>query len=137
MEIVNKEPTRKGPPDRFVGDVWIDQPGSCQRIRSNTTQKSVQQTGCRVQNRFEDQRDDEELRRLLYVACTRARDRLYLAAQTDERGGVRKSARSLASLLPDTLRTTFAQVATNADADRANWVAPQGTSPPAGHCAMG
>jgi quercetin dioxygenase-like cupin family protein len=25
MEFVNKQPTRKGPSDRFVGDVWIDQ----------------------------------------------------------------------------------------------------------------
>jgi ATP-dependent helicase/nuclease subunit A len=76
---------------------------------------------------LEDQRDDEELRRLLYVACTRARDRLYLAAQSDDRGQVRRGARSLASLLPASLMTTFAQVAAMPDADRVNWVSAQGT----------
>ena len=24
MELVNKEPTSKGTPDRFIGDVWVD-----------------------------------------------------------------------------------------------------------------
>ena len=40
----------------------------------------------RRQRELEDARDAEELRRLLYVAVTRARDRLYLAAEVDDDG---------------------------------------------------
>ncbi len=74
---------------------------------------------------LEDQRDDEELRRLLYVAATRARDRLYLAAQIDGRGLVRRGARSLASLLPAPLLASFAQAASAGD--RVVWESPQGS----------
>ncbi|HEX5070013.1 MAG TPA: UvrD-helicase domain-containing protein [Vicinamibacterales bacterium] len=76
--------------------------------------------------KLEDQRDIEELRRLLYVGVTRARDRLYLAAELDHRGQVRKSARSLASLLPASLLATYAQAAATPDADRVTWEAPAG-----------
>jgi ATP-dependent exoDNAse (exonuclease V) beta subunit len=75
---------------------------------------------------LEDQREDEELRRLLYVAATRARDRLYLAAQLDGRGQIRRSPRSLAALLPPTLLSTFAQAAASAEA-RVVWETPQGS----------
>jgi ATP-dependent exoDNAse (exonuclease V) beta subunit len=77
--------------------------------------------------KLEDQRDLEELRRLLYVATTRARDRLYLAAEIDQRGLVRRGARSLASLLPVPLLNVFAQAAMNADRERVSWDSPQGS----------
>ena len=60
---------------------------------------------------IEDQRELEELRRLTYVAVTRARDRLYLATEVDDSGKVRRSARSLASLLPLSLTDTLAAAA--------------------------
>ena len=55
-------------------------------------------------------RDTEELKRLLYVAITRARDRLYLASVT--RKGILTPGRgSLASVLPSTLRAAIARAA--------------------------
>ena len=65
--------------------------------------------------RLEDARDEEELRRLFYVAVTRARDRLYLAAEVDEQARLRRrGARSLAALLPRSLADLFgAAVATD------------------------
>jgi ATP-dependent helicase/nuclease subunit A len=56
---------------------------------------------------LEDRRELEELRRLMYVATTRARDRLYLAAEVDRNGGVKRGPRSLAGLLPASLATCF------------------------------
>ena len=58
--------------------------------------------------KLEDRREQEELRRLLYVAATRARDRLYLAAEIDPKGRLRRGSRSLAALLPGSLADTFA-----------------------------
>jgi ATP-dependent helicase/nuclease subunit A len=58
--------------------------------------------------KLEDRREQEELRRLLYVAATRARDRLYLAAELDGKGRLRKGGRSLAALLPASLGDVFA-----------------------------
>ena len=55
---------------------------------------------------LEERRELEELRRLLYVAVTRARDRLYLAAETHD-GVLRRGHRSLASLLPASLAQLF------------------------------
>ncbi len=66
--------------------------------------------------KLEERREQEELRRLLYVAVTRARDRLYLAAELDANGArLRKGARSLASLLPASLAETFAAAAGGGD----------------------
>jgi len=76
--------------------------------------------------RLEDQRDAEELRRVLYVAATRACDRLYLAAEIDARGQVRRGPRSLASLLDPTLMSTFARAAASPDLDRITWETPHG-----------
>ena len=42
--------------------------------------------GVQRRDRLEDRRETEELRRLMYVAVTRARDRLYLAAEVDGQG---------------------------------------------------
>ena len=58
---------------------------------------------------LEDRRELEELRRLMYVAATRARDRLYFAAEVDRNGGVRRGPRSLAGLLPASLTTRFVE----------------------------
>jgi ATP-dependent helicase/nuclease subunit A len=69
---------------------------------------------------LEERRENEELRRLLYVAVTRARDRLYLAAEVD-RGKFRKSARSLASLFPEGLADLFAVPVASPDATEAVW----------------
>jgi ATP-dependent helicase/nuclease subunit A len=55
-------------------------------------------------------RDREETKRLLYVAVTRARERLYLAAVLDE-GRFHARPGSLGEVLPDSLRDTFAQAA--------------------------
>ena len=51
-------------------------------------------------------RDREETKRLLYVALTRARDRLYLSA-TAQDGQVRMGRGSLGEVLPLSLRTLF------------------------------
>jgi ATP-dependent helicase/nuclease subunit A len=75
--------------------------------------------------KLEDQRETEELRRLLYVAVTRARDRLYLASDVEEGAKVRRGARSLASLLPATLGATFA-AASATDLDRIEWTSASG-----------
>jgi ATP-dependent helicase/nuclease subunit A len=61
--------------------------------------------------RHEDKLETEELRRLLYVATTRACDRLYLAGEVDEAPKLRKGARSIGALLPDTLQALFGQAA--------------------------
>ncbi|HKW01168.1 MAG TPA: UvrD-helicase domain-containing protein [Vicinamibacterales bacterium] len=60
------------------------------------------------ETRAEERREIEEQRRLLYVAVTRARDRLYLAAETEDDGRVKRPAHSLAALLPTNLATTIA-----------------------------
>jgi len=66
--------------------------------------------------KLEELREQEELRRLLYVAVTRARDRLYLAAELDPKTRrLKRGARSLASLLPASLTETFAAVAGGGD----------------------
>jgi ATP-dependent helicase/nuclease subunit A len=68
--------------------------------------------------RLEDRRESEELRRLLYVAVTRARDRLYLAGEVEDRSGtLRRPTRSLASLFPDALAGVFAAGAAPGDAE--------------------
>jgi ATP-dependent helicase/nuclease subunit A len=55
-------------------------------------------------------REREETKRLLYVALTRARDRLYLSASFQ--GGVFKPGRgSLGEVMPATLRAAFGQAA--------------------------
>jgi ATP-dependent helicase/nuclease subunit A len=76
--------------------------------------------------KLEEARETEELRRLLYVAVTRARDRLYLAAQVDAQGRIRRGARSLGSLLPPSLADLFAAPATSADGE-VIWATPQGS----------
>jgi ATP-dependent helicase/nuclease subunit A len=55
-----------------------------------------------------DARDGEESKRLLYVALTRARDRLYLAGVVDAHGRLAPAKGSLARHLPVSLLETFA-----------------------------
>jgi ATP-dependent helicase/nuclease subunit A len=52
-------------------------------------------------------RDREELKRLLYVALTRARDRLYLGTTLDERGRFDTARGGLGEVLPPDLRAAF------------------------------
>ena len=52
-------------------------------------------------------RDREELKRLLYVAVTRARDRLYLATTLDDRGRFDVAKGGLGDVLPAELRAIF------------------------------
>ena len=72
----------------------------------------------------------EELRRLLYVAVTRARDALYLACEVDKDAIVRAPKRSLASLLPLSLKQAFTRAflaqdarASLSEADEVHWEA--------------
>jgi ATP-dependent helicase/nuclease subunit A len=61
--------------------------------------------------RLEERRQTEELRRLLYVGVTRARDRLYLAGEVEKDGTFRPGPRSLAGLLPEDLLEVFGAAA--------------------------
>lgn len=75
---------------------------------------------------LEDRRETEELRRLLYVALTRARDRLYLAAEVDAKGTLRtRGSRTLAALLPTSLARCFEEAAAG-EADEVSWVTEAG-----------
>jgi ATP-dependent helicase/nuclease subunit A len=78
--------------------------------------------------KLEDAREAEELRRLLYVAVTRARDQLYLAAEVDAKGEMKGGSRSLAGLLPPTLATTFVKAAgASSDQSVVRWHTEDGT----------
>ena len=77
--------------------------------------------------KLEDERDAEELRRLMYVGVTRARDRLYLAAQIDGRGELRRSGRSLANLLPSSIGALFHDTAADPVRTEVVWTAPGST----------
>ena len=68
-------------------------------------------------------RELEESKRLLYVAATRARDRLYLSATLTE-GAVRPGAGSLAAVAPPSLLEALAAGA--AAGQRAAWTGPSG-----------
>ncbi len=76
-------------------------------------------------------RDREETKRLLYVAMTRARDRLYLSA-TLKQGICRMGRGSLGEVLPASLRDLFS-LARPAEADRIIEWSGSGMSGGAGH----
>jgi ATP-dependent helicase/nuclease subunit A len=67
-----------------------------------------------------DERDREETKRLLYVAVTRARERLYLAAVLKQ-GKFRPGSGSLAEVLPQSMREAFVQAAAGAGGTRVEW----------------
>lgn len=89
-------------------------------IEQGPTGESEVTFGSTPATELEDRRETEELRRLLYVAVTRARDRLYLAAEVDRHGRMKRGARSLAALLPTSLASTFSE-AQAAASDTATW----------------
>ncbi|MGE3517365.1 MAG: UvrD-helicase domain-containing protein, partial [Vicinamibacterales bacterium] len=68
-------------------------------------------------------REKEETKRLLYVALTRARDRLYLSGAV-ARGAFRATRGSLAEVLPEGLRAAFVGAAV--DPSGAAWTGPSG-----------
>jgi ATP-dependent helicase/nuclease subunit A len=67
-------------------------------------------------------RDREETKRLLYVAVTRARDRLYLVSEVKE-GKWKAFGGSLGDVLPATLKTRFEAASTVPAPDVTEWVA--------------
>ena len=69
-------------------------------------------------------RDREETKRLLYVALTRARDRLYLGTVLKD-GAFAVGRGSLGEVLPDTLRALFVRAAIE-PGDNVEWTAPSG-----------
>ena len=70
-------------------------------------------------------RDREETKRLLYVAMTRARDRLYLAATVAE-AGLRVARGSLGEVLSPDLRGVLERAARENGGGRLAWQAPSG-----------
>ncbi len=74
----------------------------------------------------EREREKQETRRLLYVAMTRARDRLYLSSALKD--GVLVAGRgSLAEVLPDSLKQLFSHAATAFDeCDAVGWTGQSG-----------
>jgi ATP-dependent helicase/nuclease subunit A len=65
-------------------------------------------------------RDAEESKRLLYVAVTRARDRLYLSANVKD-GAVKAGPGSLMSVCPESVRELFGKAATDTGAASVEW----------------
>jgi superfamily I DNA/RNA helicase len=65
-------------------------------------------------------RDREETKRLLYVALTRARDRLYLSATVQD-GVFRPGRGSLGEVMPATLKALFVQAAAPGAAGAVTW----------------
>lgn len=82
--------------------------------------------------RIERARDAEERRRLLYVAMTRARDRLYLSAEIED--GKKAGATSFQKLLPPSLQQTIEQGLPSAGLERVTWTAASGASFTFGVC---
>ena len=72
-------------------------------------------------------RDREEVKRLLYVAVTRARDRLYLATTLDERGRFTVMRGGLADVLPPDLRAVVELSAAPEGHERVVWRGASGT----------
>jgi ATP-dependent exoDNAse (exonuclease V) beta subunit len=76
--------------------------------------------GSNEETKLEEERNREELRRLLYVGVTRARDRLYFSGDLDRQGAFTKRGPSLAALLPPALLHQFSEAAT-AGRDEVEW----------------
>jgi superfamily I DNA/RNA helicase len=69
-------------------------------------------------------REREETKRLLYVALTRARDRLYLASALKD-GAFSAGRGSLGDVLPDSLKVAFVRAAQAAD-ETVDWISSTG-----------
>jgi ATP-dependent helicase/nuclease subunit A len=77
---------------------------------------------------LERDREKHETRRLLYVALTRARDRLYLSSVVKD-GVLQPGRGSLGEVLPDSLKALFARAATSfAECERLAWEGQSGHS---------
>jgi ATP-dependent helicase/nuclease subunit A len=72
-------------------------------------------------------REREESKRLLYVALTRARDRLYLSA-TVQNGACRTTRGSLAEILPASVKALFTAAAVASAVDEVLWIGPSGAA---------
>jgi ATP-dependent helicase/nuclease subunit A len=70
-------------------------------------------------------RDREESKRLLYVALTRARDRLYLSATVQD-GTCRTTRGSLGEILPASVKALFASAGAVPHLDEVRWIGPSG-----------
>src|SRR4029078_10717830 len=68
-------------------------------------------------------RENEEAKRLLYVALTRARDRLYLAATLNAEKRLNAGKGGLGKTLPETVGALFAEAAA-ADGNSIAWHGP-------------
>jgi ATP-dependent helicase/nuclease subunit A len=77
-------------------------------------------------DQLEREREQHETRRLLYVAMTRARDRLYLSSALKD-GALHAGKGALAEVLPDSLKSMFAAAAATAG-DEIIWTSPTGRS---------
>ena len=75
-------------------------------------------------------REREETKRLVYVALTRARDRLYLGATLSRQGGFAPAPSSLGAVLPASLGEALARAASAAGGS-VEWPACQWHRPPA------
>ena len=73
---------------------------------------------------LEREREQHETRRLLYVATTRARDRLYLSSALKD-GVLRPGPGSLADVLPASLKPIFASAATTPE-ETVSWTSASG-----------
>jgi ATP-dependent helicase/nuclease subunit A len=65
-------------------------------------------------------REREETKRLLYVALTRARDRLYLSGAVVDGGPLRPTRGALGEVLPDSIKRLFGDAA-NSPSGRLEW----------------
>ena len=74
-----------------------------------------------------EERNREETKRLLYVAVTRARERLYLSAVL-KNGTLRPGPGSLAEVLPPSIRDLFVEALAQPVGARLEWRAESGGS---------
>ncbi len=76
---------------------------------------------------LEERRELEELRRLFYVATTRARDRLYLSAQVDETSGLRRPPAVSPLSCPEASPASSRAAATLTNGGEVEWATDAGT----------
>ncbi|MBI3264020.1 MAG: UvrD-helicase domain-containing protein [Acidobacteria bacterium] len=98
-------------------------------IFGDTGRPSVSIGGFQSEADEEEQaRDREETKRLLYVAVTRARDRVYLASALKD-GELRPVRGSLGDVLPRSLRDVFARARERRPGDTVEWLPEPGKEP--------